>query len=378
MKPTPNRSIRLTILTVCLLALLAATATTRAQVITNTFTSTTLDLVTNGVIGSGFDGADLAFGDLPNANNGGAGNGMTLEANTGASIGAAGSGFLFVQTVNSAWGQGGTGDDGFYAFNIVDGDFTLSVEMAAPYNDLGYVFAGLMARAISDGTGGAFNPTGTNAIENWVSLTVFDEFGIPTMSEDMTNGTSVQIANNGSGSLFGSVTDTNANVYLQMQRAGDNFELYDSSNGVAWTLEQTIARPDLHGVAMQVGIEEATYSSATPIIFFANYGVTGTNVIKPPANDPANIVVSDYDPSGSVNIAWTPAAGSDGSVVVIRDNAPIIQSPYYGFTYIGNPTNGAVTNMGAKQQAVYVGSGTNVTVSGLGGSNNVYSVAVYS
>src|ERR1700678_2814338 len=127
MKSSQNKPIHLITLVVCFIVLLAATATTQAQVVTNTFTSTTLDLVTNGVIGSGFDGADLNFGDVPGANNAGVGHGgVTLAANSGASIGAPGSGFLVVQTINSAWGEGGPGDDGFFAFNIVDGDFTLS------------------------------------------------------------------------------------------------------------------------------------------------------------------------------------------------------------------------------------------------------------
>jgi hypothetical protein len=206
MKSYHHRFVSLTTAVICLLTLLAATLTARAQLVTNTFSSPSLDLVTNGVIGSGFDGADLAFGDVPNANNAGIGNGMTLAANSGASIGAPGSGFLVVQTINSAWGQGGPGDDGFFAFNIVKGDFTVSVDVAPTYNDLAYVFSGLMARAVSDGTGGAYDPSGTNASENWVSITLFEEFGIPTMSEDMTNGTSDQIANNGSGSLYGATT----------------------------------------------------------------------------------------------------------------------------------------------------------------------------
>jgi hypothetical protein len=379
MKPSKNRSISLISLVVCLFGFLGATATAQAQVVTNTFMNPSLDLVTNGVIGSGFDGADLAFGDVPGANNGGAGNGMTLAANSGASIGAPGSGFLVVQTVDSAWGQGGPGDDGFFAFNIVRGDFTASLNVAEPFENENYVFTGLMARAVSDGTGGPYNPTGTNASENWVSITLFEEFGIPTMSEDMTNGTSDQFSNNSTNSLYGSTTDTNADVYLQIKRVGDTFYLYDSATyGGPWTLEHTIARPDLHGAAMQVGIEQATYTANTPLTFFADYGVVGTNSIKPPANDPTNIVVSDYVPSGSVKVSWTPAPGSDGSVVVIRENAPIIQSPYYGFSYVGNPTNGAVANMGGEQQVLYAGSGTNVTVSGLAGSNNVYKLAVYS
>ncbi len=372
MRPSPKKSIRSIALLVSLFALLLATSTARAQSITNTFTNTAIDLVTNGVLGTGFDGVDLAFGDVPDANSAGLGTSRTLQADTSLFPG-----YLSVQTINSAWGQGGPGDDGFFAFNIVDGDFTASVEMAPPYNDLAYVFSGLMARAISDGTGGPFDPTGTNASENWISLTVFQEFGITTMSENMTNGTSMQIANSSAldTSLYG---ETNEPIYLQIKRTGDTFVLSDSPDGVIWTAEYTNTRPDFHGVAMQVGIEEATYSGNSPVIYFANYGVTGTNTIKPPASDPTNIVVSAPLSPTSLSVSWTAAPGSDGSVVVLRENKPIIQSPYFGFSYVGNSTNGAVINMGGGQQVVYSGSGTNVTISDLGGSNNVYDVAIYS
>ena len=357
---------------VCLLTLLAATPIARAQTVTNTFANSTIDLVTNGVIGSGFDGADLAFGDVPGANNGGAGNGATLAANT-----ALFPGFLSVQTINSAWGQGGTGDDGFFAFNIVDGDFTLSVEVAQPYDNQANVFSGIMARAISDGTGGPFDPTGTNATENWEGITVFQQYGITTMAEEMTNGTSDQFVSSSAldTSLYGILTES---IYLQVQRTGDTFVMSDSADGVTWTPEHTNSRPDLHGVAMQVGIEESTFTPNTPTIYFAAYGVVGTNTIRPPSSNPTNIVVSAPVSPTSLTVSWTAAPGSDGSVVVIRENKPIIQSPYYGFSYVGNPTNGAATNMGASQQVVYAGSGTNATISGLGGSNNVYNVAVYS
>jgi regulation of enolase protein 1 (concanavalin A-like superfamily) len=234
-----------------------------------------------------------------------------------------------------------------------------------------------MARAISDGTGGPYDPTGTNASENWVSITVFQEFVITTMSENMTNGVSDQTVN--SSALDSSLSGlTNSDIYLQIKRTGDAFVLSDSADGVNWTPEFTNSRPDLHGAAMQVGIEEATYTANSPIIFFADYGVVGTNTIRPPAGDPTNILVSAPVSPTSVMVSWTPAPGSDGSVVVIRENEPIIQSPYFGFSYVGDPTNGAVINMGGEEQALYVGSGTNVTVTGLGGSNNVYNLAVYS
>ena len=299
MKPSQPRSIRWITLVVCLLALPAATVSTRAQVVTNTFTSATLHLVTNGVIGSGFNGVDLNSGDIP----GGSGSGTTLAADSGASQGTPGSGFLFVQTAGGGWA--GSEDDGLFCFNIVWGDFDAYVDAAAPFNNETYTFAGLLARAISDGTGQPYNPTGTNASENWLNITRFEEFGIPTQVRYASDNVDNQITVT---NLYGSTVDTAADVFLRINRTGDTFSFYDSADyGGPWTLEQTIARPDLHGAAMQVGIEEGTFSGNTPLIYFADFGVVGTNTIKPPAKDPANLRVSGYDIGGSVNLSWTPA-----------------------------------------------------------------------
>jgi hypothetical protein len=364
MKPTQNRSISLITLVVCLLALLAATVTTQAQVVTNTFSNSSLDLVTNGVIGSGFDGVDLNSGDIP----GGSGSGTTLLADA-----ALFPGFLSVQTINGGWA--GTEDDGFFAYNIVWGDFEAYVDVAQPFNNLAYTFSGLLVRAISDGTGQPYNPTGTNASENWLNITRFEEFGIPTQVRYASNAADIQITVT---NLYGTTDNTTADVFLRLTRTGDTFNFYDSATyGGPWTLEQTITRPDLHGAAMQVGIEEGSFTPDIPIIYLTDFGVVGTNTIKPPAN-PANIRVSAPVSPTSVTVSWTPAKGSDGSALVMSENQPIIQSPYYGFSYVGNPTNGAVTNMGGHQQALYAGSGSSVTVGGLGGSNNVYNLAVYS
>lgn len=371
MKPTRNNPLtRSTRLTIQVASLLAATAVAQGQVVTNIFMSQSLDLVTNGVIGSGFDGVDLNSTDVP----GGTGSGTTLAANSGAILGAPGSGFLFVQTVNGGWA--GTEDDGFFAFNIVRGDFDAYVDVSAPFNNPNYTFAGLLARAISDGTGQPYNPTGTNASENWLNITRFEEFGTPTQVRYATNGTDVQITVT---NLYGTTDSTNADVFLRINRTGDVFTFYDSASyGGPWTLEQTISRPDLHGAAMQVGIEEGSFTANEPDETFTDFGIKGTNVITPPASDPTNIVISGYNTNGSVNVSWTPASGSDGSIVVITENQPMIQAPYYGFSYVANSTNGSVINMGGHEQAVYAGSGTNVTIHGLLNTNNVYELAVYS
>jgi hypothetical protein len=367
MKPLKNRSFSLISLLVCLLALLAATVNARAQVVTNTFPNPSLDLVANGVLGSGFDGVVLNSSDIP----GGSGAGTTLMAQSGYNYP-----LFSVQNLNGGWS--GSEDDGFFAYNVVWGDFDAYLDVAAPYPlNVAYVFGGLMARAISDGTGQPFNPTGTNASENWLKISRFEQYGIPTQVRYATNSVDHQITVN---NLYGGVDDTTADVFLRLTRTGDTFNFYDSkTQGGPWTLERTITMTNLHGAAMQVGIEEGPFTPNTPIVFFSQFGVVGTNTITPPANDPTNILVSAPLSPTSLTVSWTPAPGSDGSIVVLsKANQPILQSPAYGFSYVGNSTNGSVINMGGQQQAVYVGSGSSVTLRGLGGSNNVYNLAVYS
>jgi regulation of enolase protein 1 (concanavalin A-like superfamily) len=369
MKPKTSR-IPLLSRFICLLVFLFAASCTRAQVVTNVFTNPNLDFVTNGVIGTGFTGVDLNSGDIP----GGSGAGTSLAADSGSVLGVPGAGFLFVQTVNGGWA--GTEDDGFFSFNVVWGDFDAYLDVTAPFDNQTYTFGGLMARAVSDGTGAPFNPTGTNANEDWMKISRFEEFGIPTQVRYASNGNDIQITVT---NLYGTTVDTNADVFLRINRTGDVFSFYDSATyGGPWTLEEVITNNDVHGAAMQVGIEEGGFTANEPIITFTDFGISAANPYTPPTGDPSSVLVTDFNTNGSVDVSWTPGAGSDGSVVVITENIPMTQSPYYGFTYVGNSTVGSVVNMGGNQQVVYAGSGTNVTISGLFGNNDVYNLAVYS
>ena len=257
MKKSKNKFLRLTLFVLCLLPLLSATISAKAQTITNTFSNGSLDLATNGVLGSGFDGVYLTFGDVsPDPNNGGDGTGATLQANSLAPF----TGFLVVQTVDSSWAA--AGNDGFFAYNLIWGDFDAQVEVVGPYNPANYNFSGLLARAVADGSSAPFGGS-----ENWVNVTRFDEFGTATQMRYASNAADTQITVT---NLFGSTTDTNANVFLRLTRTGDTFTAYDSATyGGPWTLEQTVARPDLHGAAMQVGIEAKQPSPAIHPLYFS-------------------------------------------------------------------------------------------------------------
>lgn len=351
--------------------------TAQAGSITNNFTSTD-DYVANGVVGTMWDGVYLGFGDLPGGNNGGDGNGSTPIANA-----TSFPGFLTVESTGTSWA--GAGDDGFYLWKIVYGDFDVAVKNANPYENPGYHFAGLLVRAYTTNGpawGAPFGANGTNA-ENWLNITRFNEFSIGDQVRYASNANDIQISapfNSGSTNYN---TETNDDRYFRITRVGDTFSFYDKTNqSDAWVLETNIVRPDLDGLPMQVGIEDATFSSATPTTFFTDFELSGTNVASgptPPSN-PTGLTPSSPNPSvGGITLSWTPGAGSSGSIVIVRKNNPALpQVPNNSFVYNGNPSVGSGDQLAGGASVIYAGSGNSVNLTGLQGANNTYYAWVFS
>ncbi len=350
--------------------------TAQAGSITNNFTSGA-DYVANGVVGTMWDGVYLGFGDLPGGNNGGVGNGSTLIANEALA------GFLTVQSTLTAWA--GAGDDGFYLWKIVSGDFDVSVENFNPFENPNYHFGGLLVRAYTTNGpawGAPIGANGTNA-ENWLNITRFNEFSIGDQVRYASNANDIQISapfNSGSTNYN---TETNDTRYFRITRSGDTFSFYDKTNqGDAWVLESTITRPDLDGLPMQVGIEDATFSGAAPVSYWTDFELSGTNVatgILPPAN-PTGVTLSGSNAAtGGITLSWTPGAGSAGSIVLVRANSPLLtQVPNNGFVYNGNTNFGSGDQLASGITVVYAGPNSSVTLAGLGGNNNTYYAAVFS
>lgn len=334
----------------------------RGGALTNNFT-TGIDFVTSGVIGAGdlWDGVYLNAGDVTGGtgNNGGA----TLAATE-----VTFPGYLTVQSTGGGWE--GAQDDGFFIYKMVSGDFDVAVQNVGPYDAQNYTFSGLLVRAADFQDG---SPLGGS--EDWVGLVRFQEFGLGEGVKTATNGVDDVVWTGGDNS------DTNSNRYLRITRVGDVFSYYNKTNaGDAWALITTQTRNDFTGLPVQVGIQQAVYTPNTPQNFFTGFELSGPNVATgmPPAN-PAGISVSVVN-SNSVNISWTPGAGSAGSVVLVRANGPIAHKPADGLVYTGNTNFADAAGVlgGSGVHAVYVGTGSSVIVSGLGGSNNLYSVAVLS
>jgi hypothetical protein len=333
--------------------------------LTNNFDSGA-DFVNNGVIGTMWDGVYLSAGDIP----GGTGTGTTIEANE-----TTFPGFLTVQGTVGAWV--GNEDDSFFLYKVIAGDFDVSVDVTQPFDSSAYHLPGLLARAYNPNNSGApYSATDTNSVENWIYVARFQEFSINEHVRYATNGIDI----NGYIDTAGDDSDTNSDRYLRMTRVGDVFSFYDKTNpGDAWNPIGTLSRPDLDGVAMQVGIKDESGTANTPLTYFTDFELNATNLTTPVMpTAPANLVTTATNITGSLTFSWNTGTPGDSSLVVISQHG-IRQNPVQGLTYNSSAGFGDTSALlgGAGEYVVYNGTGNSVTVTNLGANNLTYNVAVY-
>ncbi len=246
-----------------------------------------------------------------------------------------------------------TYDDGFLLYRMVAGDFQIQIQV--PYFDpSAYNWPGLMARA----------PFGFASAENYVALAQFG-FGLGNYGRSVLNGVE-------SDGPFSGTTE--AHPFIMLERQTNRFNFYVKDHALdSWTLLGFYDRPDLDGVAMQVGIEQATFNTISPVSQFDNL-VFSTPTLNPPGKPAAATGLTLARAGlGAVTATWTPGAGSDGSVVVMRAG-PITRQPIDGTSYmVGQDLD---PDPGSSNTVVYVGGGSSVTVSDL--PPVPYSFAVYS
>jgi hypothetical protein len=355
------------------LSVFAIAAGARADSIINNFT-TSYNYIANGIIGdTNWDGVYLRFGDIPGGNNGGDGNGNTLVANAN----VANPGFLTVQSTAGTWV--GNGDDGFFLYKVVSGDFDAAVQVANPFLAPGFHLPGILARAWNTNNSGApYSATVTNSVENWMYIARFQEFAISEHVRYATNGTD----HDGYLNSPGDNTDLNTPRYVRLTRVGNIFSFYEKTNQTdAWSLMGTLARADLAGVAIQVGIEDGVGSTASPTTFFTDFELSGPNVsLGTPTlpGTPSGIVTTATNVGGSLTFSWTVGTPGDSSLVVVRRNGNIQINPVQGLKYNADTVFGASDAlMGSGQSVVFSGTGNSVTVTNLGANNINYTVAVY-
>jgi hypothetical protein len=260
---------------------------------------TSHDYLNNGVAGTPYDGVYLKNGDVPESTFNGLGTGLTLGAD--ANVGAPN--ILSVTNQNGQWEN--DGDDGFFLFKYVQGDFQVSVHIS-DYQIVAYTFPGLGARAFSHGAYGTnigapfaigFTTVGTETNgEDWVSFTRFDEFGIGTYPRlNITNNVLQSIQLN---------QDNGDNWLLIIRQNGTEFNFYErSTNTEPWRLtplKTSYSVPEFAGQPMQVGIEYAQYAGTPAYAHFDSYMLDIT-----PPSPKLEVTLAN----GKVTISWPTAPG---------------------------------------------------------------------
>ncbi len=300
------------------------------------------DCLANGIVGTIWHGIYTRAGDVAGGAIGAAaGNTLACDANVSHS------GRLTVQSTQTDWEY--ANDDGFLVWRMVSGDFRAQVQVPQ-YDVVAYNCAGLMARAASLSDAGAG--------EDYVAFFRFDEYGIANYRRSVDNNST----------LNSPFTSQPGNPDLLLERVGNTFNVYERATLFdPWNPlpDLSVTRSDLAGLPLQVGLMQACFSGNTPTSQFSDFVLEGTGVDS--SAEPAPVTGLSAIPvsPGIVQVSWTPAPGSTGSLVIMRTNGPITRQPVDGTTYIANARFGAGQSLGQANYAVYVGSDNTVTVSNL-------------
>lgn len=336
-----------------LVTLIAAT-TVHAQTFTDQF-NVPRDYLAQGLIGTLWEGLYTGANQIPNASLGPSGPGTTVAMSNHVALER-----LIITSVATDWEF--QDSDGVFLYKLVHGDFDAEVLIGTPFDPTAFNTAGLMARLP--------NPGGP--AENYVSWTRFDQFGIANYFRNEVNGDT-------SGAVRRPIFEANNNYWLRLQRVGNTFYAYERATPEEpWVLRDQQERPDMDGQPVQVGLIHATFSANTLTAAYSNFKLTGPNVQAGIEAAPATdlTIARDAGP-GALRISWTPGAGSDGTLVLMRQGGPLMAQPSDYVTYEANAQLGSGSEIGYRNFVVYAGPGNSVVVTGLSGAH-VYHVAVYS
>jgi regulation of enolase protein 1 (concanavalin A-like superfamily) len=333
-------------------------ATTNLTVISLPVTddfSTPKNYLTEGIAGTPWHGLMLGTNDIPF---GGTtlGLGRTLIANAGITK----AGRFTVESTDTGFDN--AENDGFFLYRVIQGDFSIAVQLTS-FNNIAFHMPGLMARA----------PFELTFTENSLALVGFNEFNIGNFVRDITAGSKAEV---------GQQVGQTARPFIMIERQTNTFRFYQKAHALdAWTLISTRERPDLEGVAMQVGIVDQIFTANTGTAEFDNLVFTGSTINSPnaPASGPTGLSLSSTV-AGEVSASWTAGAGSAGSVVVAHPTIPATRQPVDGSDYSASANVDLALgfDIGGSNIVVYAGAGTSVVATNLPPYHYTFTVYSYS
>lgn len=315
--------------------------------------STPKNYLTEGIAGTPWHGLLLGASDVPLGNvTFGTGPGKTLVADASETK----AGRLTVQSTDT--GFDASEDDGFFLYRVIPGDFSIAVQVTS-FNNLAYHMPGLMARA----------PFEFASLENSLAIVGFNEFSIGNFVRVVTSGIKSEVAQQAMPAM----------PFLKLVRQTNTFNFYQKLHALdSWTLIYTQERPDLEGVAMQVGIVDQIFTANTGTAEFDNLTITGSTVNSSNApSAPSNLLLSSTV-KGKVSATWTAGPGSSGSILIAHPSIPATRQPADGADYsaTANADLDVGYDIGGSNIVLYAGAGNSVVASNLPPYH--YTFAVYS
>ena len=155
-------------------------------------------------------------------------------------------------TFRSTYGNWENGDDdGILLYRTVAGDFDAMVQII-DMNTVSWHDAGIMARVADLADAGAG--------EDWVAVKHFAS----------ANSNGHRSTDNGAGITVEAGT---AQPWLRLTRTGDTFTSYRSTDGVTWSQISASTRTDMSGLAVQVGLWQATFSGNEGVAQLDNFSL---------------------------------------------------------------------------------------------------------
>ena len=155
-------------------------------------------------------------------------------------------------TFRSTYGNWENGDDdGLLLYKTVTGDFDAQVQVIS-MNNVSWHDAGIMARVA--------NLDDAGPGEDWVAVKHFAQGGRNGHRSVATNITST-------------VEVSGLQPWIRLKRTGNVFASYRSSDGMTWSQIGSTLRSDMAGLAVQVGIWQATFSANEGTAQFDNFSL---------------------------------------------------------------------------------------------------------
>jgi len=233
--------IRCVVVAGCLLTLAPAAG---AGTITDDF-DTDHDYSGGNVAGTIWDGIRYNEGNIAN---------VTANANTSST------GELTLESEHGGWE--GAQNDGLLLYVNVAGDFVAEVQATSATSG-NWNGVGLLARLANPAADG-------DAGEDWVFLSYSTKFN---------NNRWRSIDNGGQSDAY---AGSPPQQFIQLERSGNDFIFRRKVNaGDAWAAFHTIARADLNGLPLQVGLWQGNFTGGVQSGTLDNFSLSGPTVPEP-------------------------------------------------------------------------------------------------